>query len=97
MNEEVIKLSDLQELLTNKYKYRFSEAVGHQGIPDDYRSGVQGEYNERIVYYKHPSLPENIFMKETYQTDSYGDSENLEKVEFVKGTEKTIKVFEPIN
>lgn len=57
---------------------------------------MQGEYNETFKFYKHPGLPEGVFMKEAYNTDSYGYDAKLETVEFVKGKEKQITVYEPI-
>lgn len=95
MEKESILLKDLQDLLKNKSKYKFQEAKGHQGVPEGY-DGNQDEYNEYFIFYKHLGLPENIFMKETYHTDSYGNGDFLAEIQFVKGKEKVIKVFEPI-
>ena len=81
MNNETILLKDLQDLLSNKAKYL---------------QGNQGEYNETFKFYKHPGIPNGVFMRETYYTDSYGSNQNLVAVEFVKGKEKTITVFEPM-
>ena len=96
MKEDTISLKDLQDLLKNKRQYLQSTTKGHIGIPEGYDDGSQGEYNESFKFYKHPGLPEGVFMRETYQTDSYGSNESLTNIEFVKGREKTIKVFEPI-
>lgn len=96
MNEKSILLTDLQDLLKNKSKYKVSEQKGHIGIPDDYDEGNQGEYNETFVFYKHKGLPEGVFMKETYYTDSYGSGNSLVSVEFVEAKPKTITVYEPI-
>lgn len=96
MNKESILLKDLQDLFKNKSKYEVSEQKGHQGIPESFDEGNQGEYNETFIFYKHPKLPENIFMKETYHTDSYGYGDLLVSVEFVEGKTKTITVYEPI-
>ena len=82
MNKESILLKDLQDLFKNKSKYEVSEQ--------------KGEYNETFIFYKHPKLPENIFMKETYHTDSYGYGDLLVSVEFVEGKTKTITAYEPI-
>jgi hypothetical protein len=96
MKEESILLKDLQDLLTNKSKYKVSEQEGYQGVRNIDYEGQQGEYNEKFIYYKHPKLPENVFMKETYITDSYGNDYSLFSVEFVQGKSKTITVYEPI-
>ena len=95
MKNETILLKDLQDLLTNKQKYFQSEVKGETPIPEG-RDGSQGDYNETFRFYKHPGLPEGVFMRETYHSDSYGYNQSLNSVEFVKGREKTITVFEPI-
>lgn len=82
--------------MQNKQKYKVQEQRGHIGIPDDYGDGMESEYNETFVYYKHSGLPEGVFMRETYHTDSYGSGNSLVNVEFVKEKEKTITVFELI-
>ncbi len=96
MKDETILLKDLQDLLTNKHKYFMQESKGHTGIADDSYEGSQGEYNERLKFYKHPGLPEGIFMKETWVSDSYGNNDSIQSITFVKGKEKTVTVFEPI-
>lgn len=94
--EQVVAIKVLNEFFSNKEKYFVNGANGHQGIPDSYDEGMQGEYNETFKFYKHPDFPENVFWKETYHTDSYGDEEHLVKYEMVQGVEKTITVYEPI-
>jgi len=96
--KEIIELKVLNELMSNntKNKYLVQTQQGHIGIPDSWGDGNQGEYNEAFKFYKHPGLPEGVFMKETYHTDSYGERDSLVDVQFVKGKEKTITVFEPI-
>lgn len=91
----MIDLKLLNELMSNKnrQKFRVKEEKGHQGIRD---GGYQGEYNERFEYFKHPDIPENIFLKITYQTDSYGSNEGITEMTLVEGKAKTITVFEPI-
>ncbi len=88
-------LKDLQELFKNKKKYKTSEKQGHIGVPED-GEGNQGEYNEKWIFYKHPGLPEGVFMAETYHTDSYANEYYLVEMNFVKGVEKKITVYEPI-
>ena len=95
MKDQTISLKDLMDLFKNKDKYEISRAEGHQGIPDG-DDGNQGEYNESFIFYKHPGLPENVFMRETYNTNSYGYDERIETIDFVTGKEKTITIFEPI-
>lgn len=94
-NTESIALSDLQDLFNNKHKYFLSEEKGHIGVPDE-SEGEQDEYNETFKFYKHPGLPEDTFMRETYNSDSYGYDDFLVKIDFVKGKAKTITVYEPI-
>lgn len=96
MNKESILLEDLQDLLKNKQNYKLQTEKGHQGISNFTYDGEQEEYNETLVFYKHPGLPDNVFMKETYRTDSYGNNDFLYSVEFIEGKAKTITVYEPI-
>lgn len=91
--KQTIKLKDLQELFNNKSKYFHSEQKGHQGLKE---REYQGEYNEKFIFYTHAGLPEGVFLRDTYRTDSYGDNENVVKTEFVMGVKKQITVFEPI-
>lgn len=83
-------------MLKNKSKYKINEQKGQIGIPDGYEDGSQGDYNEKFIFYQHPGLSKNVFMKETYHTDSYGSNYSLVSVEFVQGKPKTITVYEPI-
>lgn len=94
---ESISIKVLNELLSNstKRKYRVTIEKGHQGVSEG--EGYQGEYNETFELYKHPELPENIFLKITMRTDSYGDNDFIHEIQFVEGREKTIIVYEPIN
>lgn len=96
--EQVIKVKDLQELFNDKQRFLVTTLDGHQGVSSNsyHYNGVQGEYDEEFRFYKHPGLPEGIFMRETYHTDSYGDNKTLVKIEFVKGKEKTVTVYEPV-
>lgn len=99
LTDITIKLSVLNDLLdgSKKGKFLLNKAKGHTGISDsDLGEGVQSEYNETYRFYKHPELPENMFLRETYQTDSYGYNEHLVEIQFVQGVEKTITVYEPI-
>lgn len=96
MKKEVISIEVLNEVLgKNKHKYLQQEKQGHIGVPSD-GEGNQGEYNETFKFYKHPDFPEGIFLRETYNTDSYGYNDNLVEVLFVKGKEKKVTVYEPI-
>lgn len=81
-----IELKDLQDLFENKHKY----------IINFVETPQQEVYNRTFKVYRHPNFPEGIFMKETYKTDNYGGDDRLYSVEFVKGKEKTITVYEPI-
>jgi hypothetical protein len=92
LKEQLIKLSDLQDLLSNKGKYFINEVRGHTGVGND-GDGYQGEYNEKFKFYKHPGLPKGVFMRETYKSDSYGSNHSLTAVEFVAGKEKTVTVL----
>ena len=82
------------EVMQNKSKYRIKEEKGHQGIGKDDNDGVQEEYNERFFIYSHPNFPENMFLKETLWTDSYGDIEYIKSFKFVIKTNKSITIYE---
>jgi len=84
------------EVMSNKKAYKTNTERGHTGVPDD-SEGNQGEYNEKFIFYKHKDFPEGVFLRETLQTDSYGDYESIVEVMFVEGKEKTITIFEPVN
>lgn len=90
-----IEVSILQELFNNKNKYFINKKNTHTGIPDN-SEGYQGEYNEYAKYYRHPDMPDNLFFKETYQTDSYGYNDAVVNYSFVSGKSKKITVYEPI-
>ncbi len=96
---ESISVKILNELFskTTKNKYKINEKRGHIGIPENEDEGNQGEYNEKFIYYRHPEMSENLFMEETYHTDSYNSDNHLVEIKFVKGKEKTIIIYEPIN
>ena len=83
------------EVMSNKKAYKVQETKGHQGLGSYGES--QGEYNETFIFYKHQDFPENIFLKETIETDSYGSNEHTSNITFVEGKEKTITIFEPVN
>ena len=94
MEEKIIKLSVLNDLLKNKNKYFVKEEKGYQGVPSNNYDGIQGEYNETFKYYRHPEFPENLFMREVWHTNSYGDYDMIVKIEFVEGKKRQITVYE---
>lgn len=83
------------EVMSKKSSYLAQTGTGHTGVPQD-RDGYQGEYNETFIFYKHPDFPENLFLRETIHTDSYGEGASIVEVKFVEGKEKKITIFEPI-
>lgn len=56
--------------------------------------GLQGEVGEIIKIYSSSELPEDVFIKITYVTDSYGGNEAIDSICFVKEVEKTVTVYE---
>ena len=84
------------EVMSNKKVHKTQEITGHIGVPENYE-GSQGEYNEKFIFYKHKDFPEGVFLRETLQTDSYGDNESIVEVKFVEGKEKIVTIFEPVN
>lgn len=96
--EQTIKISSLNELLKNKGKFFVSEQKGYQGISkSDIGEGRQSEYNETFKIYRHPDFPQNLYMRETYHSDSYGYDDNLQSIDFVEAKEKKVTVFEILN
>src|SRR6478736_2967452 len=94
---ELINPIHLNELLSEstRKKYFLSESKGNLGIPDS-GDGSQGEYNETFKYYRHPEMPQNIFLQITFHTDSYGDSPTINEMKLVEGKQKQITIYEPI-
>lgn len=94
---ESISIKILNELLSEKTKkqYFLSEEKGHWGVPDG-GEGNQEDYNETLKYYRHPEMPENVFLQISWRTDSYGDNEFMAELKFVQGRAKQITVYEPI-
>ena len=92
---KTVTIKSFNEVMNDKRKYKTQTTTGHTGVPDDWE-GSQGEYNEKFIFYKHPEFPEGVFLRETTNTDSYGNNESVVKVEFVEGKEKTVTVYEPI-
>ena len=54
---------------------------------------MQGEYNEYHEIYSIKSLP-GLFIKVTYNTDSYGDSERITGTKFVKKVKKEVNIYD---
>jgi len=94
---ESINIKILNLLLSEqtKSKYFVAEQQGHQGV-ENTSNGEQGEYNETHKYYRHPEMPENVFLQITNRTDSYGDNDRIAELKFVQGKAKQITVYEPI-
>lgn len=91
-----IDIDILNELLNNKSKYIISTQKGYQGINiSSLGDGVPGEYNKTLKFYQHPDFPQDVLLRETYHTDSYGDNDNLIKIEFVRAKSKIVTVYEP--
>jgi len=90
-----IKITTLQEFFKNKEKYFVKEEIGYTAI-EEHDEGSCGDYNETFKFYKHPEFPENIFFRETWWTDSYGNNSAIKSFEFVEGKKKTITIYEPI-
>jgi hypothetical protein len=95
---ESIKINILNEVLSSKTRknYFLSERRGVFGVPDG-SEGSQGDYNEIFKYYRHPDMPENVFLQITEHSDSYGDNFSITDIKLVEGKAKTVTVYEPIN
>lgn len=87
----------INELLKNisSTKWKFRDKIVHTEVINevDYNRPVQGEKGETFEVYN-VGLPDGMFLKITTITDSYGDNESVGGIEFVKGKEKTVTVYE---
>ena len=81
-------LSDLSGL-RNRSKPVHREVVNE--VNGDYSS--QGEAGESYEVYD-VGLNEGMFIKLKISTDSYGDNESIDGIEFVKAKQKTVQVYE---
>ena len=77
---------------SNKELVFVEKILGYQGIPTNFE-GIQGEYNEYHEIYSIKSLPE-LFLKVTYNTDSYGDSTYISSTKFVKKVKKEVNIYD---
>lgn len=91
---DLLKNLNNYELGDNKELTYVSEGKTHTGITDG--DGYEGEYNEYQKVFKVNKL-EDIYIKFTIRTDSYGGNDYVHSIQFVKPTVKTIQLFEPIN
>lgn len=84
------KLNEIFSDLSNFY-WNNRDKVVHteEGSEGQY----EGSYNSTVRVYD-LGLPDKMFLKIEERTDSYGDNLSLHKIEFVKGKEKTVVVYE---
>lgn len=98
-----MELTNINKLLENldnpssEFLTFVSKENGHQGVSDNsYKdSGVQGEYDEYSLIYKVIGFDE-LYLKITKQTDSYGANDFVSGVQFVMPKEVKITVFDNI-
>lgn len=81
-------LKDLSRIRNNNEQ--ISKDVIHT-IEDE---GNQGDEGVSYEVYKIPY--DNLYVRLTIKTDSYGDNEYVSGIEFVQPIEKTIQTFESI-
>ena len=79
----------IQNLPNIRYEYRSKQLHTTKG--DDVGYGEE-TYNWEEVY--DVGLEKGMFLKLKVETDSYGDNEFIRGVEFVRGKEKTVIVYE---
>lgn len=86
-------LSDINTLRYNGMKGKFTKVTNEK--VDNLRGGEsQGEYDEIIEIY---SLgQDDLHLKLTLRTDSYGDNENIVSVQIVKPIVKQVTDFQAI-
>lgn len=89
INEALFNISKL------RYNHPKFKKVSSQTVDNLRGEERQGEFNEIIEIY---SLGEdNLHLKLTLNTDSYGDNEALMSIQVVKPIVKQVADFEPIN
>ena len=77
--------------LINKHLKNISQLRNSKEIEGDY--GDQGESNEIYEVYD-IGLSDGLFVKIRLGSDSYGYNETVDGVEFVRGKEKKVTVYE---
>ena len=93
------EINDILAVITNPQALglvTFVERIdNHLGVSDNSYAddGVEGEYDSYSMIYKINSQ-QNLYMKVTYNTDSYGSNEFIVSIKFVKKNEKKIKTYE---
>lgn len=82
----------LGELRVLRQKNNLVERIVVNEINGD--EGSQGEENEIYEVYK--TQIEGVFVKLKIASDSYGDNEFVDGIQFVRPTEKVVTSYEPV-
>lgn len=100
-----MELTKINELLSNIGNPRSNKALrfetreeGHQGVSSNSYGGyhgVQGEYDSYSLIFKVVDET-HVYLKFTYQTDSYGSNDFISSIQFVQPTECKVTDFEPV-
>lgn len=84
----------LNEKLKDLRKIRYGKPV-HTEVVNSINGGYSDQGEEGLSYEVYDiGLEDGLFLKLTITIDSYGDSEKISGIEFVRGKEKTITVYE---
>jgi len=98
MNISVEKLNkifkEIQFFPNNKELKYLERQEGHKGVPEAVE-GYQGEYNEYSEIYKINEF-DDLFLKVTYNTDSYGENDFVVSIQFAKPKQVNKTIYEPI-
>ena len=90
-----LELSEVNKILSNFHNLRRGKAENIETVRKvngDYSS--QGETGLSYEVYKTPI--DGVYIKLEIITDSYGDDEIINGIEFVKPIQKTVTIFETI-
>jgi len=83
----------------SRYNQVPEELVGITKVETKVQKEVNGEGEQGVegVKFEIYELPfDNLFLKLEIRTDSYGDNERIEAIQFARATEKVVTVYEEI-
>lgn len=85
----------LNEMLIDLRRLRRQTPIEKLVVKELYGEGSQGDSNE--IYEVYPIDGSDLFIKLRISSDSYGDNEFVDGIQFVQPTQKTVTNYEPIN
>lgn len=93
-----LNLVKVNQILTDLRNNKLLEKVEENYIDRPIRDNNDGRQGEENTFYRIFKVKneDNLFVKIEYYTDSYGDGESIQGIEFVKPKEKVVTVYEQI-